>query len=353
MIRKDFLTDDDRKHLLAVAKNKREGNGIARRANAILLLDKGWSCDRVSEAFFLDDDTIREWYKRFCEGGVDYLFTYDWKGRATFLTSHQEAELILWIEEVFPKDTNQVLAYIAEQFSVDYSHSGLISLLHRLGFDYIRPVHIPKQIDEAEQRAFIRHYENLLNTMEYDEAVVFTDAVHPTHQSRPAKGWARKNSKLALRTSSGRERMNIQGALNLETFQFQFVEAGVIDANSTQKLLERIENAYKNKRIIHVFADNARYHHAKILQPWLNAPNRRIKLHFIPPYCPHLNPIERLWGVMHREVTHNRHYAKFKDFAEAILHFFKEQLPENGKEWEDRITDNFRIIKNEDFRVLN
>ena len=29
----------------------------------------------------------------------------------------------------------------------------------------------------------------------------------------------------------------------------------------------------------------------------------RIELHFIPPYCPHLNPIERLWGLMHRNVT--------------------------------------------------
>jgi hypothetical protein len=35
----------------------------------------------------------------------------------------------------------------------------------------------------------------------------------------------------------------------------------------------------------------------------LAQPGRRIKLHFIPPYCPHLNPIERLWGVMHRHVT--------------------------------------------------
>ena len=44
----------------------------------------------------------------------------------------------------------------------------------------------------------------------------------------------------------------------------------------------------------HVFLDNARYHHAKLVQEWLAQPGRRIKLHFIPTYCPHLNPIERL-----------------------------------------------------------
>jgi transposase len=50
--------------------------------------------------------------------------------------------------------------------------------------------------------------------------------------------------------------------------------------------------------LIHVFLDNARYHHAKLVQEWLARPGCRIKLHFIPPYCPHLNPIERLFRVM-------------------------------------------------------
>jgi hypothetical protein len=49
--------------------------------------------------------------------------------------------------------------------------------------------------------------------------------------------------------------------------------------------------------LIHVFLDNARYHHAKLVQQWLARPGCRIKLHFIPSYCPHLNPIERLWGL--------------------------------------------------------
>ena len=51
--------------------------------------------------------------------------------------------------------------------------------------------------------------------------------------------------------------------------------------------------------LIHVFLDNARYHHAKLVQDWLSRRDCRIRLHFIPAYCPHLNAIERLWGVMH------------------------------------------------------
>ena len=87
------------------------------------------------------------------------------------------------------------------------------------------------------------------------------------------------------------------------------IEALTIDAASTIRLLQSIEALYPMLALIHVFLDNARYHHAKLVQEWLALPGRRIKLHFIPTYCPHLNPIERLWGLMLGNVTHNKCYA--------------------------------------------
>ena len=94
-----------------------------------------------------------------------------------------------------------------------------------------------------------------------------------------------------------------------------------IDAQSTIALLTSIENAYLTMRRIHVFLDTARYHHARAVQDWMSRLGRRVVLHFIPSYCPHLNPIERLWGIMHQNVTHNQYYPTFKAFADAILTF--------------------------------
>ena len=138
-----------------------------------------------------------------------------------------------------------------------------------------------------------------------DEAVLFADAVHPTHAARPVGCWAPSQEKLAIEQTSGRQRINIHGAIDLETGQTRMIEALTIDAASTIRLLQSIEALYPMLALIHVFLDNARYHHAKLVQEWLALPGRRIKLHFIPTYCPHLNPIERLWGLMHRNVTHN------------------------------------------------
>ena len=58
-------------------------------------------------------------------------------------------------------------------------------------------------------------------------------------------------------------------------------------------------------------------------QPTRTGSDCRIKLRFIPAYCPHLDPIERLWGLMHRHITHNRCYERFADFRDAILTFLR------------------------------
>ena len=91
---------------------------------------------------------------------------------------------------------------------------------------------------------------------------------------------------------------------------------------------------------------------ARLVRQWLERPGCRIKLIFQPSYAPHLNAIERLWGVMHREVTHNSFYASFALFTEAIDDFFRRRLPREWTTWRDTITDNFRIISHKDFRVL-
>ena len=48
-----------------------------------------------------------------------------------------------------------------------------------------------------------------------DEAVLFADAVHPTHTVRPVGCWAPKDLPVAVAQSSGRARLNIHGAIDL------------------------------------------------------------------------------------------------------------------------------------------
>jgi len=353
MIRGGFLGEADRNKLLALARDGAAACRVTRRANALVLLDDGWSCRDVAKAFLLDDDTIRGWGKLFEQRGIEGLTSFDMGGSAGFLSAAQEDDLKAWVGASLPRTTRQVGAWIEQHFGLVYeSRSGLIALLHRLGLDYHKPNVIPRKLDEEKQKAFIASYEKLLNSLADNEAVLFADAVHPTHAARPVGCWAPKQDKLAIEQTSGRQRINIHGALDLATGQTRMIEVETVDAASTIRLLQSIEALYPMLALIHVFLDNARYHHAKLVQDWLSRPDCRIRLHFVPAYCPHLNPIERLWGVMHKHVTHNKCYATFTQFADAMLSFLREEVPRNWENLRDSVTDNFRVISPNDFRVM-
>ena len=353
MIGGSFLGEEDRAKLIALARDGLAVSRVTRRANALVLLDDGWSCRDVAAALLLDDDTVRNWRKLFEQRGIEGLTGFDMGGSAGFLSAAQEDALKVFVSTTLPRSTRHVGAWIEKEFGLVYeSRSVLIALLHRLGLEYHKPNVIPRKLNEEKQKAFISSYENLLNSLGDDEAVLFADAVHPTHAVRPVGCWAPSGEKLAIEQTSGRQRINIHGAIDLETGQTRMIEAQTVDALSTIKLLESIEALYPLLALIHVFLDNASYHHAKIVREWLAQPGRRIKLHFIPAYCPHLNPIERLWGVMHRNVTHNKTYATCAQFADATLHFLREKVPRRWADLRDSVTDNFRVISPKDFRVV-
>ena len=213
---------------------------MARRANALVLLDADWSCEKVAGALFLDDDTIRKWHGLFIEDGIEGLTRFDVGGSACQLSREQQEKLQAWVTETLPRTTRQIGARIEREFGVAYEgRSGLIALLNRLGLEYHKPTLLPRKLDEAKQKSFITRYENLLNSLGQDEAVLFVDAVHPPHAARPVGCWAPKEQRLAIEQTSGRERINIHGAIDLETGQTRVVEAETIDALSTIRLWNR------------------------------------------------------------------------------------------------------------------
>jgi len=86
--------------------------------------------------------------------------------------------------------------------------------------------------------------------------VIFADAVHPTHAVRPVGCWAPKEVSVALEQSSGRDCLNIHGAIDLETGETIMKDVLTVDAMSTIRLLMANEAMYPRMRWVHVFLDN-------------------------------------------------------------------------------------------------
>jgi len=107
-----------------------------------------------------------------------------------------------------------VIAHIDRQYGVLYSVSGVTNLLHRLGFSYKKPTHVPGKQDPAQQQAFLEEYEQIKAVKGKNDPLYFADATHPQHNSIPSYGWIKKGREKELRANCGRQRLNISGAIN-------------------------------------------------------------------------------------------------------------------------------------------
>ena len=266
MIRPGFLDNVSQQDLIELARDGSAAHRLARRANALVLLDQGMSCEAIARVLLLDDDTIRTWHRLFEKDGIEGLASFGYEGSACRLSDEQQDKLKAWITEALPRTTREVGAWIETECGVAYQgRSGLIALLHRLGMKHRKPKAVSRKLNPAKQAAFIKTYENLLTHTADDEAVLFGDAVYPTHAVRPVGCWAPKDTPIAVAQTSGRQRLNVHGAIDLETGQTRILDVLTVNVASTIILLTAIQAMYPGKRVIHLFLDNARYHHAKLV----------------------------------------------------------------------------------------
>jgi len=136
MIRPGFLDSASRRDLIELARDGSAAHRLARRANVLVLLDKGMNCQSVAEELLLDGDTIRTWYQLYQEDGIDGLASFGDEGGTCRLTVEQQDKLKAWIAATLPRSTRAVGAWIAAECGIEYqTRSGLIALLHRLAWN--------------------------------------------------------------------------------------------------------------------------------------------------------------------------------------------------------------------------
>jgi transposase len=154
MLKPGFLDAASRRDLIELARDGSVPHRLARRANALVLLDQGMSCGDVARVLFLDDDTIRTWYRLYQQDGFDGLVRFGYDGSACRLSERQQDQLKAWITETLPRTTGAVGAWIETEFAITYeSRSGLVALLHRLGMEHRKPKAMSSKLDPEKQAA--------------------------------------------------------------------------------------------------------------------------------------------------------------------------------------------------------
>lgn len=145
--------------------------------------------------------------------------------------------------------------------------------------------------------------------------VYFVDAAHFVYGAFLAVVWCFRRT--FIKTPSGRQRLNVLGAINAVTRQFvSVVNQTYVNGQSVCDLLDKLRALHPIDPLT-IVLDNARYQHCKLVLA--HAAARGITLLFLPPYSPNLNLIERLWKFIKKDCLNGRYYPTHQQFQAAVL----------------------------------
>ncbi len=167
---------------------------------------------RISEALLLSEEALRLHLK-------EYQFSRKLKtengGSKEKLSFEQSQALKEHLGNHTYLYTKDIVAYVKSTFRVIYSISGMCYWLKRNQFSYKKPSLVPGKADKEIQEAWIAAYNKQKHELKEDETICFMDGVHPTHNTQLSYGWIRKGVRKEIRSNTGRQRLNISGAVDL------------------------------------------------------------------------------------------------------------------------------------------
>lgn len=163
-------------------------------------------------------------------------------------------------------------------------------------FSYKKPAATPAKVDFAKQEAFIEQYETLIRTTPEDEPILFGDGVHPTMATKVTYGWIRTGMRKPIATTASRTCMNVMGSLDLAKMALHATAHESLDSQAMEEHFQYLRRLYPKAPKIHLIIDQGPYNISQKAQK--AAAIHNIVLHYLPPYSPNLNPIERCWKIM-------------------------------------------------------
>ena len=135
--------------------------------------------------------------------------------------------------------------------------------------------------------------------------------------------WSLKGEQPKVSTPGGRQQQPIIGAVDPLLGRIHMGLSEHLKAEQFKQFLVYLVRFYATMdKIVHV-VDNARVHHAKLVQDFLQERGHKIELVFLPAYSPELNPMECVWKYLRKKVTHNTFFKTFKEFLRSLITFFR------------------------------
>ena len=199
--------------------------------------------------------------------------------------------------------------------------------LHALDYRWKRAKPIAKDNDPARVPKLAR-IRLIFESLRPREAMLFGDELDVHLLPKSGYQWMAKGTQVEVMTPGKNEKRYVAGAWNVQTGAVEHVVWYKKQAGLFVELLAQLERAYPARRYdrIYVVVDNYKIHKAQRVGRWL-ATHPRIELVFQPTYCPRSNPLERVYGDTHDQVTRNHRRKRIRDLVRDVARHFRENGP--------------------------
>jgi transposase len=292
----------------------------------------------------LHRQSVTRWVKAYESEGIESLFTVHYGTNQSRLDEDAES-IISSFQSKPPMHAREAKARIEQLTGISRGLTQVRSFMHRYGLHYFKMGHIPAKADTEKQRQWV----NTTLAPAIEEArrgecqLLFMDAAHFILQPFICALWS--VTRLFIKASSGRNRINVLGVVNAVTKEILTLH------NTTYISADTIIDFFKQLRIyygmqpIKIVLDNARYQHCRLVEEAAKALN--ITLLFLPSYSPNLNIIERLWKFTREKILYGEYYETPEKFHQAIVNFFYTINQKYKTEIMKRLTLKFQFFDKE------
>ena len=322
------------------SRSKRASCAVMRcRCKIIIGLVQGKSPTQLAKGGLCSESQVYRVAQRFVEQGPAGMADHREDNGDHKVSEVYETEL-LCILTGSPRDygylrttwTQELLARVlAKRTDINVSTTTICRLLKRHGVRLGRPKPIvgcpwPK----ARRLRRLRQIRKLVELRRRGEVVVYVDEVDIHLNPKIGPDWMLRGQQKQVLTPGKNEKRYLAGALDARTGKLTWVEADRKTSELFILLLWQVLKEYSQAKCIHVILDNYKIHHSQQTQLALATAGKRIRLHFLPPYCPDHNRIERLWKDLHDNVTRNHDCRTMKQLM-AEVHAYLRSRNRHGQ----------------------
>lgn len=296
----------------------------------------------------LDRDSVGYWIMRYQLGGFEAVCQFNYGTNKSILENYEKS-ILQSLTEHPPMNSSEAKSRIEELTGISRSPSQIRTFMHRHGLHYIKMGHMPAKVDTEKQHEWVKtKLEPAIKDAQNGAChLLFVDAAHFILQPFICSLWCAM--RLFIKAASGRNRINVLGAVNAITKEvITLSNTTYITAETIVAFLKQLKEHY-GEIPIKIVLDNARYQHCRLVEEYAKQLN--INLLFLPSYSPNLNIIERLWKFTKRKILYAKYYETPADFHQAICCFFQTVNQKYNADLKNLLTLNFQFFENKNATI--